>query len=308
MRHGIDVSEWQGALNWDSLKNQIDFAILRIGWIGNSKNYIDKQFERNYNECKRLNIPIGVYVYNYCKDSEHAITGAKFIIDNLQGKTLDLPVYLDMEDPKLTNLGKDKLTNICIDFNTIIERSNRWAGVYANLNWFNNYLNKEEIKKKYTTWIAHYGVNENKYNGQYDVLQYSSSGRLNGYNGTLDLDIMYRDLISEIKGINQNNNTSIKKSNDEIATEVINGLWGNGEDRKNKLTQSGYNYNDIQSIVNSKLKNNFISYTVKSGDTLSGIAKKYNTTWQKIYNDNKSIIGSNPNKIYKGQILKIKNY
>lgn len=102
---------------------------------------------------------------------------------------------------------------------------------------------------------------------------------------------------------------SSKKSIDEIAKEVIAGKWGNGVDRKNKLTACGYNYNEIQNKVNEMLntpsKTSKIVYVVKSGDTLSSIARKYNTTWQAIYEKNKSVIGSNPNLIRVGQKLEI---
>ena len=95
-----------------------------------------------------------------------------------------------------------------------------------------------------------------------------------------------------------------KKSNDEIAQEVIAGKWGNGEDRKNRLTQAGYDYNSIQNIVNQKLgASQAVYYTVRSGDTLSGIASKYGTTYQKLAQMNGI---SNPNKIYAGQRIRVK--
>ena len=97
------------------------------------------------------------------------------------------------------------------------------------------------------------------------------------------------------------------RSNDEIANEVIAGKWGNGNERKARLTAAGYDYNTIQGLVSQKLKggssSNVIKYTVKSGDTLSGIAAKYGTTYQKIAADNGI---ANPNKIYPGQVLTIK--
>ena len=93
-----------------------------------------------------------------------------------------------------------------------------------------------------------------------------------------------------------------KKSNEEIANEVIQGLWGNGEERKQKLQNAGYNYNDIQNIVNQKV-NTSVYYTVKSGDNLTIIAKKYNTTVNSLVSLNNI---SNPNLIYVGQKLKIR--
>ena len=97
-----------------------------------------------------------------------------------------------------------------------MNKNGYWAGVYANLNWFNNYLNKDIIKSKYTTWIAHYGVSPLKYNGQYDILQYSSNYNVNGIKGKVDINEMYRDLVNEIKG-NETN------GGDYIMKEYING-------------------------------------------------------------------------------------
>lgn len=196
---GIDVSQHQGVIDWEKAKSKIGFAILRLGWIGNKNNHtIDTQFERNYAECKRLGIPVGVYLYNYCNSEETVKQGANWVLERLKGKSLELPVYIDMEDNSIANLGKEKLTNICIAFNTIIEKDGKWAGVYANRNWFNNYLYKEEIKKRYTTWIAHYTNETEKYKGEYDIWQNGSNGQIDGISGRADTNYMYRDLISEI--------------------------------------------------------------------------------------------------------------
>ena len=197
---GIDVSHYDGNINWRIVKEHIDFAILRLGWIGNTHHELDTKFEIYYNECKREGIPIGIYVYNYCNTQERAESGAKWAVNQLKGKSIDLPVYIDMEDSKIEHLGKVKLTNICIAFNTVIENAGYWAGVYANLNWYTNYLNKDIIKERYTTWIADYGVSEDRFEGQYDMLQYSETGRVPGISSNVDMNIMYRDLINEIKG------------------------------------------------------------------------------------------------------------
>ena len=266
---GIDVSEHQGKINWDIVKGQIDFAILRLGWIGNHNNHtLDKYFERNYSECKRLGIPVGVYIYNYCKSEETAESGARWTLAQIENKQLDLPVYIDMEGD-ITSLGKDKLTDIVIAFNNIIESVGKyWAGVYANRNWFDNYLHKNIIKEKYTTWIAHYGISPSKYEGQYDMLQYSDTGKVNGINGNCDMNEMYRNIIGEMQGIQDTQPNVPQKTNEEIAEEVRNGLWGNGEERKNRLEEAGYNYQVIQSIVNQYYK----SKTIAVGTRVKTIA------------------------------------
>ncbi len=259
-KFGCDVSHYNQPINWDKVKGQIDFAILKLGNIGDDKKFwLDNTFEKNYSYCKLLDIPIGVYVYCYSNQVENARKAGEQVREYLNGRQLELPVYIDMEDNEIKKEGKEKLTEIVIAFNTEIEKGNKWAGVYANLDWFNNYLNKDIIKQKYTTWIAHVDNtnNQDKYKGQYDMFQYSWKGHIDGIsgnNGNVDVNIMYRDLIREING----GKTELKpyKSIDEIANEVINGQWGNGEDRKRRLEESGYNYQLVQNKVNEILNDN----------------------------------------------------
>ena len=198
---GIDVSQFQGDINWALVKPQIRFAILRLGWIGRPGNHtLDTKFERNYYECRRLGIPIGVYVYNYSNTIEAAQSGAFWTLDRLWGKSLQMPVYIDMEDDSLVSLGRDRLTDIVIAFNSLIEEGAYWAGVYANYYWYDNLLRTDELKRRYTTWIADYtGGDTDKYRGQYDMWQYSATGRLDGIEGDVDMNILYRDLLTEIK-------------------------------------------------------------------------------------------------------------
>lgn len=324
---GIDVSEHNGVIDWEKVKSQIDFAIIRLGWIGNRKNHtLDNQFIRNYEECKRLNIPLGVYVFNYCTSEEKAKDGANWVLEQLSDKTLELPVYIDMEDDvnqskPLHEVGIQELTDIVIGFNSVIETTNRWAGVYANKDWFTNYLHKNILSQMYTCWVAYPDSGELDFDiGNKDMWQNSFKGKIDGINAPIinnevcvDLDILNRDLISEIGIYKKEENKEIKesqtilKSNEEIANEVIDGLWGNDEERRNRLSEAGYNYNEVQAIVNEKMKeNDFIIHTVKRGENLTIIARKYNTKWNYIYNENRDIIGNNPNLIKVGQKLKIR--
>ena len=259
---GIDVSHYNQPINWDLVKGQIDFAILKLGNIGdNTKFWLDNTFESNYANCKRLGIPIGVYVYCYCNSPENSRQAGEQVREYLSDKPLELPIYIDMEDDEIKVEEKDRLTEIVIAFNSEIEKDCKWAGVYANLDWFKNYLNKDLLCDKYTSWIAHidYTNDQDKYEGQYDMFQYSWKGHIegcNGNNGDVDMNIMYRDIINEIAGDTPQPQPTPQKSNDEIADEVINGLWGNGEDRKNRLEAEGYDYETIQNIVNQKLGGN----------------------------------------------------
>lgn len=140
--------------------------------------------------------------------------------------------------------------------------------------------------------------------------QWTSSGRLNGYNGNLDCNVFYGDGKTWDAYVGKSTSTvkpqtnPTRKTNDEIAREVIAGKWGNGDDRKQRLTSAGYNYTVIQAIVNKLMgANKAVYYTVRWGDTLSGIASRYGTTYQKLAQMNGI---SNPNKIYAGQRIRVK--
>ena len=323
-KYGIDVSQHQGVINWDAVKGKIDFAILRLGWIGNHNNHtLDTQFERNYSECTRLGIPVGVYVYCYSSSEAAAKSGANWAIQKLSGKKLQLPVYIDMEDSSIAGVGKAGLTNVCIAFNSTIEAAGLWAGVYANANWFNNYLNKEEIKKRYTTWIAHYTSGEDRYKGEYDIWQNSRIGKISGIVGNIDTNYMYRDLPGEI-----GNKTTVSENNkpvenvDNYVQNFTNYTIKSGDTLSGIAAKYNTTYQYLAQINNiadpnkinagavikvpgaTTVKEEYISYTIKSGDTLSGIAAKYNTTYQYLAKINNI---ANPNKINAGAVIKVPN-
>ena len=140
-----------------------------------------------------------MYVYAYGRTEAEAESGAYWALDRLWGRRLQLPVYLDLEDDSLVSLGRDRLTRLCVAFNTVIEQGAFWAGIYANLYWYRDLLNTAELKRRYTTWIADYSDGgRDKYKGQFDMWQNSAAGRLEGIQGEVDTDILYRDLIGEI--------------------------------------------------------------------------------------------------------------
>ena len=349
MLKGIDVSGSQGNIEWTTLKEKTDtkFTIIKLGNIyDEDENYIDSKFEKNYKECIKNNIPVGVYVYNYCNSIEALKKGANWVLEVLNKRALNLPVYLDMEDKTIVSEGKVALTNKCNEFAKILTNAGYEAGVYANLNWFENYLEPKNFNSNISVWVAQY-YKECEYEGEYDIWQYSSSGKVDGISGNVDMNYLYNENIIkntdnngpedqtidelaqevidgkwgngedrkkrlEEAGYNYNKiqdkvneilEGTNKKSINEIAQEVIDGKWGNGTERKNKLEKAGYNYNDVQNKVNEILESkSYKTYTVKSGDTLSEIAEKNDTTVSKIVKDNNL---ENANLIYPGQKLKI---
>lgn len=257
MKKGIDVSHYQKKIDWAKAKKVVEFSILKIG-EGRYSNQKDEYFERNYSECKRLGIPVGVYSYSYAQSVAEAKEEAKRVIEWLQGRDLDLPVYYDMENANMQKLGKNQLTEIAIAFCHEIEKAGYWAGIYANLYWYSNLLDTEKLRKMFTLWIAHVDntYNQNKYDGLYDMFQYSWKGQVDGIIASVDMNVMYRDLVTDVRNSKNATNNIVRKSEDEIVKEIMEGLWGNGEERKQKLQNAGYEYNSIQSKVNEFIRQN----------------------------------------------------
>ena len=193
---GIDVSKHQGVIDWNAVKPQIDFAIVRAGY-GMYSSQVDAQFERNYAECKRLGIPVGAYWYSYAKSEAEAIKEAELFISVLSGKQLEFPVYFDIEDRSQAGLGKELITAMCFSFNRRMEQAKYFAGVYSNTDWFTNRIDSS-VNREFTPWLADYRSNYNKTLSR-DIHQYTSSGKINGIAGRVDLNTCTRDFSSIIK-------------------------------------------------------------------------------------------------------------
>lgn len=354
---GIDVSVYQGEVNWDKVKaSGVQFVILRCGLGDDIASQDDKQFERNYSECKRVGMPVTVYFFSYAVNKAKVASEVAHIKRLLNGKTIDGPVYIDVENTNGLNwrsISNEAMLAIMQEFYYQLNALGYKMGIYSSRSAFWNEKMTDKWYDNVSKWVAEYGDKVNSFNRTYDIWQYSSKGKVDGIAGNVDMNIMYNEVIKaatpvvtpakksnekiaeEVMAGKWGNGEDRKKkltaagydynavqsivnelakpkatkpvlkSNDEVAKEVLAGKWGNGEDRKKKLTAAGYNYEAIQKIVDSLVKTktpSYVTYTVKSGDTLSGIAAKYGTTYQKIAKDNGI---ANPNKIYKGQVLKI---
>lgn len=250
---GIDVSKHQGIIDWKKVKDDgIEFAIIRIGY-GGSEPVKDSKFEENYKNARAVGIKVGAYLYSYA-NSQSDIDKEKASVKTwLNGRVLDLPFYIDVEDKKTQgDLSVSALSNLVNSFCEYIENLGYWAGIYANKNWLETKLDMNKLNK-YTVWLAQW-TNNPTYKGSYAMWQYTSNGSVNGIGGCVDMNYQLKELGGKISD-SQNENTTPKKSNEELANEVIQGKWGNGADRKNRLTNAGYNYSDVQKIVNQKLIN-----------------------------------------------------
>jgi len=187
---GIDVSNHQGTVDWNKVKAAgIDFAILKVGPVYGKP---DGSFERNAVECERLGIPYGVYYYSYARSVEDANKEADRTLAWLGGHHPSLPVYYDLEDSYILqdpDFSKDKLTQIAQAFCNRMEAVGFKSGIYANLNWLNNYLNSPSLSG-YDHWVAQYNWRCD-YAGSYSFWQYSSSGNVPGVNGRCDMNYCF---------------------------------------------------------------------------------------------------------------------
>lgn len=300
---GIDVSSYQGSVEWEKVaESGVEFAILKII---RKDLQPDTQFENNWNGCTSAGLPVqGVYNYSYSTTVEKAKTDAQKVIETLAGRKA--MVWLDVEDGCLEGLGS-KLIDIINAYAEVIKSANLEFGVYTGQYFYNTYI-KPYGGVVYPLWIARYGLNDGTDNEKYKPnvdgyvgWQYTSKGSVPGISGNVDMDIWYEDIVGTDT---EEKEAEAEKTVEKLAQEVLDGIWGNGIDRKNRLTAAGYDYRTVQARVNEICKAAAVKYhTVVKGDTLSGIAKAYGTTVSALVQIN-SI--ADPNKIYVGQKIRVK--
>ena len=195
MLKGIDVSSHQGEINWQEVKNQIGFAIIRLGYGDNVESQDDRYFLKNVKGCIDNNIPFGVYIYSYATNLggnasiQSEIEHTKKQLSKISKKPFC--VYIDMEDDSTIKLGKTLLTDFALEFCKQITNAGYKAGVYANQNWFQNYLNPSTIASYgYSIWCAKYSSSKPNISSNYDIWQYADNGRIAGISGPVDLNYM----------------------------------------------------------------------------------------------------------------------
>ena len=188
----IDVSTFQTGVDYNKVKNDgISTVIIRAGY-GRELYQKDDEFETHYRNAKAAGLKVGAYWYSYSKGVENSKVEAKTCLECIKGKTFDLPIFYDLEDNSQTGLGKSTLTKMAEAFCEEIKKAGYRVGVYANLNWFENYLDYNYLKEKYFIWLAQYNTTADL---DCDIWQNSSSGRITGVNGNCDTNIIYNDKV-----------------------------------------------------------------------------------------------------------------
>lgn len=209
MKFGIDVSSNNGVINWDKVKAQgVQFAILRCGIGSDYANQDDTQFLRNYNECKRVGIPVGTYLYSYACNVSDAKSEADHVLRLVRGKNFELGIWFDMEDADQYKAKRNVQYSTCVDicetFCNIIQSNGLAVGIYANLDWWNNKINSSRLDK-FDKWVAQW-TSRCTYNKKYSIWQFGGevnvirSNKLDGINGSVDMDYLMNDDISPTPG------------------------------------------------------------------------------------------------------------
>ena len=216
---GIDVSSFNGQIDWDTVKRESDisYAIIRCGYGSDFTTQDDARWQYNVSECVRLDIPFGVYLYSYATNVEEAKSEAKHVLRLIEGYSLTYPVYLDLEDDRTTGtLTTKEIGDIADVFCDTIEDAGYEVGIYANLYWLNNILTDSRFGQ-WNKWVAQYNDVCN-YTGAYEMWQCTSSGIVPGIEGRVDVNFDFLGRSSIKPGNSSGENTKldgfVKRGND----------------------------------------------------------------------------------------------
>lgn len=250
--YGVDVSHYQLDIDWNKVKDAGKrFAIMKAQYEAKSHKK-DEYFERNYQGCGDNGIMRGVYIFIGTQSIKDPLLDAQSLLKHLNGRVLEYGIWLDMESASLRACGKNEITRLVNIYAAIFERAGYYVGIYSNLDWTKHVLDMKALER-FDFWMARYpkadtGVLKEGLNPGGVAWQYSSKGIVPGIKVKCDLDVDFDGIINLGKD---------RKSNEEIANEVIAGLWGakfTSPTRKEMLTAAGYNYYEIQQIVNEKMR------------------------------------------------------
>ena len=210
----LDVSRWQGRINWDKVKASGLVSGVMLKTVSTNRKlskrkdglYIDPTFERNYAECKRLGIPVGAYYYTYAVSHTSANAELALLKTALTGKTFELPISVDVEDNKLRKLGKQALTDLTAYALATIEQWGFYALLYTGLKFGENrlYMGGATLRK-YDVWVAAYRDNKPTPAWSFGMWQYTDEGTIPGVSKGVDLSHAYKDYAAIIakKGLDR---------------------------------------------------------------------------------------------------------
>lgn len=257
---GIDVSHHNGSIAWDQVARHKKFVIMKAQYEAQSHR-IDETFEYNYKEAGKYGLARGVYIYIARASVSDPIGDARALLSKLKGRPLEYGIWLDLEDKNVRSLSKMQWNNIIYTYANIFREAGYYVGIYCNMDWYNNVLDSRNLKNDFEFWIARYPKDDK---GIYKAIsplkpasyasawQYSSKGSVPGIKNYVDLNVDFDGVI--LLGSKSKNGV---KTNREIAIEVLDGKWGTkytNPSRQELLKAAGYDYNEVQRIVNQLIK------------------------------------------------------
>lgn len=231
--YGIDVSDHQGVIDWGQVAaTENKFALLKAVGSTSEGVYIQNYWEYNYSKCKENGLKVGAYLYTYAFNDEEAEVELEYLLQALNGKQFEYPIFIDVEDPLLyQNCSKEVITNTTKYLCSRLEQEGYYAAVYTYAYFANAYLNMDELSE-YDVWIADYDSPVD-YKGKYTIWQYTSQGSVNGIDGNVDLNISYVDYEPLIKSKGKNGFMAIQN------TEMIKARIRNKYDTYDNWVSSG---------------------------------------------------------------------
>lgn len=203
IKFGIMVSEHHGTIDWDKIRNQVDFAIIRCGYGKDFTDQDDAQFHTNVEACTRLNIPFGVCFYSYARGVKDALDEAKHVLRLLQGIKVAYPVYYQIENQStIAQQSKEDIATIVETFCSTLQKHEYYVGIYADIQFWQEKLT-DKIYNKYSKYIVSY-TDKIHYAGGWDIWQYSKNTKLEGMKKEANLLYSYRDFATIIPSLGKN--------------------------------------------------------------------------------------------------------
>ena len=271
MIKGIDVSKWQGQIDFNAVKKSgIEFVIIRAGY-GSYISQKDVYFEQNYARAKAAGLKVGAYWFSYANTPSEAIQEARTCAEIIKGKQFEYPVYYDLEsEPRSSYFpfvtGKENCSAMVSAFCKELESLGYFAGLYISRSPLQSHITKD-VAERFALWIAEYGDKLN-YTGQYGIWQYSSTGRVVGVIGDVDLDVSQID----------------------YSSIIVKGGF------------NGFKKQETKPVKPVESKPKYKKYTIIKGDTLTSIARAFGTTITELKKINNI---KNANLIYAGDVILI---
>ena len=219
---GIDVSSYQGNIDWKKVSDYgMGFTIIRITEAGNK---VDSKFEANYAGCTKYNIPVGVYKYSYATTVAKAQSEARKVVNTLNGRKLQYPVFLDLEYSNQRIIGSENIHKLAEAFQKIITDAGYQFAIYCNVDWYNTVICSH--LKKYDFWISRYPANDNgtlqeRLRPDFGIgWQYSSKATIPGIPTKVDRNVFYKDY-SKISNGNSTNSSTNNSSDTNKGSDTV---------------------------------------------------------------------------------------